>query len=102
MRRAHGRGGPIVLWEARGAPHPAAARRRLAPAWPMARRCLPTATPARHALDPLGRHGTGRALAHRPVASLEAAAEHACGAILTMRRHDRLRQAGVLSGHFWL
>ena len=75
---------------------------RTAQARHMALRLLPTATPELNAMAHLWRHVQGRALAHRPVASMDAAAEHACGAILSMSRHERLRKAGGLSGNFGL
>jgi hypothetical protein len=44
----------------------------------------------------------GRVLANRPIASIDAAADQACWAILNMSRHERLQKAGGLSGNFWL
>ena len=102
MIRAPWRGWQIVLLEDRGAPHTAAASRRLAKALPMALRFLPTATPECNALDHRWRYVQGRVLAHRPVASLDTAADQACQAILALSRRERLRKAGGLSGHFWL
>lgn len=102
MIRAHWRGWQIVLFEDRGAPHTAAASRRLAKDMHMALRLLPTATPELNAMDHLWRHVKGRVLANRPVASIDTAADHACQAILQMSRRERLQKAGVLSGHFWL
>ena len=102
MIRAHWRGWHIVLFEDRGSPHTAAASRRLAKTLHIALRFLPTTTPELNAMDHLWRHVQGRALANRPVASIDAAAEQACWAILNMRRHERLQKAGVLSGNFWL
>jgi len=102
MIRAHWRGWHIVLFEDRGSPHTAAASRRLAKTLHIALRFLPTTTPELNAMDHLWRHVKGRALANRPVASIDAAAEQACWAILNMSRHERLQKAGVLSGNFWL
>jgi transposase len=102
MIRAHWRGWHIVLFEDRGAPHTATASRRLAKDLHIALRFLPTATPELNAMDHLWRHVKGRVLANRPVSSIDAAADQACQAILQMSRHERLRKAGVLSGHFWL
>lgn len=102
MIRAHWRGWQIVLFEDRGAPHTAAASRRLAKDVPIALRFLPTATPELNAMDHLWRHVKGRVLANRPVSSIDTAADQACQAILHMSRRERLRKAGVLSGHFWL
>jgi transposase len=102
MIRAHGRGWHIVLFEDRGAPHTAAASRRLAKDLHIALRFVPTAPPELNAMDHLWRHVKGRVLANRPVSSIDAAANQACQAILQMSRHERLRKAGGLSGHFWL
>lgn len=88
--------------EERGAPHTAVARRQMAKAFPSTGRCLPTAPPAVTAMDHLWRHGKGRVLAHRAVTSMDEAADQACQAILARRRRERLRKAGLLSGHFWL
>jgi transposase len=100
--RAPWRGGPIVLVEDRGAPHTAAASRRLAKAMHIALRWLPTAPPELNAMAHLWRHVKGRVLVNRPVASLDTAADQACQAILQMSRRERLQKAGVLSGHVWL
>jgi transposase len=102
MIRAHGRGWQIVLFEDRGAPHTATASRRLAKTLHIALRFLPTATPELHAMDHLWRSVKGRVLANRPVTSIDTAADQACQAILALSRCERLRKAGVLSGHFWL
>lgn len=102
LMRAHWRGWHIVLFEDRGSPHTAAASRRLAKALHIALRFLPTATPELNAMDHLWRHVKGRVLANRPVASIDAAVDQACWAILNMSRHERLQKAGVLSGNFWL
>jgi transposase len=102
MIRAHWRGWHIVLFEDRGSPHTAAVSRRLAKDLHIALRFLPTATPELNAMDHLWRHVKGRALANRPVTSIDAVADQACWAILNMSRHERLRKAGVLSGNFWL
>jgi hypothetical protein len=63
---------------------------------------LPTAPPALNAMDHLWRYVKGRVLANRPVASIDTAADQACQAVLALSRRERLRKAGVLSGHFWL
>jgi transposase len=102
MIRAHWRGWHILLFEERGSPHTAAASRRLAKAWHIALRFLPTATPELNAMDHLWRHVKGRALANRPVTSIDAAAAQACWAIRNMSRHERLQKAGGLSGNCWL
>jgi transposase len=97
MMRSHWRGWHIVLFEDRGSSHTAAASRRLAKALHMALRFLPTATPELNAMDHLWRQVKGRVPVHRPIASIDAAADQACWAILNRSRHERLRKAGVLS-----
>jgi len=69
---------------------------------PFTMRFLPTATPELYAMDHLWRNGKGRVLANRAVTSIDEAADQACQAILVMSRRERLRKAGILSGHFWL
>lgn len=100
--RAQWRGWRMVRFEDRGSPHTAAASRQMAKALPITVRFLPTATPELHAMDHLWRHVKGRVLAHRAVTSIDEAADQACQAILAMSRRERLRKAGILSGHFWL
>jgi hypothetical protein len=53
-------------------------------------------------MDTLWKQVKREALGGRPTASIDQSAESACEHILAMRPHDRLRQAGVLSGNFWL
>ena len=65
-------------------------------------RLLPRATPELNAMDTLWKQVKRDALGDRPTASIDQSAEGACEHILAMRPHDRLRQAGVLSGNFWL
>ena len=65
-------------------------------------RLLPRATPELNAMDTLWKQVKRDALGDRPTESIDQSAEGACEHILAMRPHDRLRQAGVLSGNFWL
>ena len=65
-------------------------------------RLLPRATPELNAMDRLWRHAKQTALSDRPTETIERSAQLACEHILGMRRRERLRQAGVLSGNFWL
>lgn len=102
MSRRHWRGWHLVLFEERGSPQTAAARRRQAQALRLAVRCRPRATPERHARDHLWRHVQGRGLANRVTVSIAQAADDACQSRLAMSRHAHLKKAGVLSGHFWL
>ena len=100
--RSQWRGGPIVLFEARGAPHPAEESREVAAALHIALRLLPVATPAWHAMDHLWRHVKGCGLANRATVAIDTSADMACQYLLALSLCERLRKAGVLSGHFWL
>jgi transposase len=102
MIRAHGRGWHIVLFEDRGSPHTAEDSVKLAAALNIELRFLPRATPELNAMDHLWRHVKRLALADRPTSSIDASALHACQTISHMTPTERLRKAGVLSGHFWL
>src|ERR687888_1829767 len=88
MVRSHWRGWNIVLFEDRGSPHTAEDSLAMAKTMHIEIRFLPTATPELNAMDHLWRHVKGRALANRPVASIDAAADQACWAILNMSRHE--------------
>jgi transposase len=100
--RSHWRGWRIVLFEDKGPPHTAHASRQLARALGMEVRLLPRATPELNAMDQLWKHVKRDALANRRTRTIDASADRACAHILAMNRHERLRQAGVLSGAFWL
>src|SRR5262249_36616748 len=102
MIHRHWSGWSIVLFEDRGSPHTAATSRRHAKALGIAVRFLPRATPELNAMDHLWRYVQGRLLANRATQTIDASADAACQALLAMSRHERLRKAGVLSGHFWL
>jgi hypothetical protein len=102
MGRSHGRGGPIVLCEDRGAPHTAAELLEGAAALPIATRFLPVATPAVNVMAPLWRHGKGQGLAARVTVSIGTSADRAGQYLLELSPRERLRKAGVLSGHCWL
>jgi transposase len=102
MVRAHWRGWRIVLFEDRGTPHTAEESRELAAALGIEVRLLPRATPELNAMDHLWRHMKRRALANRRTRSIDESADAACQYILGLSRQERSRQAGVLSGNFWL
>jgi hypothetical protein len=102
MLRAHWRGWRMVLFEDRGSPHPAEERRAVAVAWPIESRCLPVATPELNAMDHRWRHVKGWGLADRATVSSDTSADMACQYLLDLSPRERLRKAGVLSGHFWL
>lgn len=102
MIRLHWSGWHLILFEDRGSPHTAATSRQRAKALGIEVRYLPRATPELNAMDHLWRYVKGRLLANRVTQSIDASADVACQALLAMSRHERLRKAGVLSGHFWL
>jgi transposase len=102
MIRSHWRGWNIVLFEDRGLPHSAAESFRVARELHIALRCLPKATPELNAMDHLWRYVRGRGLANRATRSIDASADSACRYLLDMSWPERLREAGVLSGNFWL
>jgi len=100
--RTHWRGWRIVLFEDRGSPHTAAASVALAEALQMQIRWLPRATAELNAMDQLWRHSKPDALANRATCSIDQSAMQLCEQIYVMSPRERLRQAGVLSGNFWL
>ena len=102
MIRAQWRGGQIVRCEDRGSPQTAADSLEVAGDLAMERRFLPTAPPELTALEQLWRRVKGRTVASRATQSLAASADEACQYIWALRPHERLQQAGVLSGNFWL
>ena len=102
MLRAYWRGRHIILFEDRGTPHTAEESRELATDLGIDVRLLPRATPELNAMDHLWRHMKRRALANRMTRSIDESADAACQYILGLSRRERLRQAGILSGNFWL
>jgi len=100
--RAHWRGWNIVLFEDRAGQHTAPGSLWMAKACGFEVRLLPRATPELNAMATLWKQVKRDALGDRPTASIDQSAASACEQIVAMRPHDRLRQAGVLSGNFWL
>jgi hypothetical protein len=100
--RNHWRGWNIVLFEDRAGQHTAPRSFHLAALCSLEIRLLPRATPELNAMDCLWRHAKQDALSDRPTQSIDQSAERLCNQILQMAPKDRLRQAGVLSGNFWL
>jgi DDE superfamily endonuclease len=100
--RAHWRGWNMVLFEDRAGQHTAPDSLWWAECLGIEIRLLPRATPELNAMDTLWKQVKRGALGDRPTKSIDQSAEGACEYILAMRPHDRLRQAGVLSGNFWL
>jgi hypothetical protein len=100
--RSHWRGWNIVLFEDHAGQHTAPDSLLWAECLGIEVRLLPRATPELNAMDTLWKQVKREALADRPTTNIDQSAEDACEQILAMRPHDRLRQAGVLSGNFWL
>jgi hypothetical protein len=51
---------------------------------------------------PRCRHTKREALGDRETVTIDGSALAACRHIIDLRPRDRLRQAGILSGNFWL
>jgi hypothetical protein len=102
MVRSQWRGWHIVLFEDRGSPHTAEESLAMAAALHIELRFLPVATPELNAMDHLWRHVKGCGLAARATVSIDTSADMACQYLLDLSPRERLRKAGVLSGHFWL
>jgi hypothetical protein len=102
MIRRHWRGWHVVLFEDRASQHTAPRSLRIAGACAIEIRLLPTATPELNAMDHLWKHAKREALGDRPTESIDQSAQQVCDHILNMSPQQRLRQAGVLSGNFWL
>jgi DDE superfamily endonuclease len=102
MIRSHWRGWNIVLFEDRASQHQAPASLAWAERLGIEVRLLPRATPELNAMDHLWRHTKRVTQANRPPQPIADAAMAACWYILDMSPRERLQQAGVLSGDFWL
>lgn len=100
--RAHWRGWNIVLFEDRAGQHTAPDSMWWAAALGMDIRLLPRATPELNAMDTLWKQVKRDALGDRPTQDIDHSAQSACEHIVAMSPHKRLRQAGILSGNFWL
>jgi hypothetical protein len=100
--RSHWRGWNIVLFEDRAGQHKAPASRAWAARLGIEVRLLPRATPELNAVDHLWRHTKRETQGNRPPQPIDESAMDACQYILRMTPQERLRQAGVLSGNFWL
>jgi len=100
--RRHWCGWHIVLFEDRASQHTADESWWQTVELGIEARLLPTAMPELNAMDTLRKHVKRDALGDRPTESMDQSAANACQQILAMSPHDRLRQAGILSGNFWL
>ena len=65
-------------------------------------RLRPKATPELNAMDHLWRHAKRQAVGNRPTVTVADSALAICRYIIDLSPRERLRQAGILSGHFWL
>jgi hypothetical protein len=102
MVRARWRGWNIVLFEDRASQHTAPDSRVWAADLGIEVRLLPTATPELNAMDHLWRHTKRETVGSRATETVERSALDACQYIIDLSPRDRLRQAGILSGDFWL
>jgi transposase len=100
--RRHWRGWHVVLFLDRSKVHRAQASRQLAHTLGLELRWLPTACPELNPVDHLWRHLKRDVLANEPIPDLEATLQRAWAYLADLSPRDRLRKAGVLSGHFWL
>jgi transposase len=102
MIRSHWRGWDIVLFEDRASQHTSPESRGWAEQLGIEVRLLPRATPELNAMDHLWRHTKRETLGSRATLTVADSAQSACEYIIDLSRRDRLRQAGILSGDFWL
>jgi hypothetical protein len=100
--RSHWRGWDIVLFEDRASQHTAPDSLDWAESLGIEVRLLPKATPELNAMDHLWRHTKRETVGSRATLSVEASAFAACQYIIGLSPGERLRQAGILSGNFWL
>ncbi len=100
--RSHWRGWNIVLFEDRAGQHTAPDSLEWAEELGMEVRLLPKATPELNAMDHLWKHTKHEALGDRETVTIDGSALAACQYIIDLRPQERLRQAGILSGNFWL
>jgi len=102
MIRSHWRGWDIVLFEDRASQHTSPESRGWAEHLGIEVRLLPRATPELNAMDHLWRHTKRETVGSRATLTVADSALSACQYIIDLSRRDRLRQAGILSGNFWL
>jgi transposase len=100
--RSRWRGWQIVLFEDRAGQHTAPDSLAWAESLAVEVRFLPKATPELNAMDHLWRQAKRETLGSRATLTVERSALAVCRYIGDLSSRDRLRQAGVLSGNFWL
>src|SRR5512135_1971224 len=102
MIRSHWRGWNFVLFEDRAGQHTSPDSLEWAEELGIEVRLLPKATPEWNAMDHLWKHTKREALGDRETVTIDGSALAACQHIIDLSPRDRLRQAGILSGNFWL
>jgi DDE superfamily endonuclease len=102
MIRSHWRGWNIVLFEDRASQHTAPDSRDWADELGIEVRLLPKATPELNAMDHLWRHAKRETIGSRATETIEKSTLDACQYIIDLSPRERLQQAGILSGKFWL
>jgi transposase len=100
--RRRWRGWHIVLFLDKISAQRADRSRRLANDLGIQLRWLPTACPELNPVDHLWRHLKKDILANEPLPDLKTTLKHACAYLDDLSPRERLRKAGILSGHFWL
>jgi hypothetical protein len=102
MIRAHWRGWNLMLFEDRASQHKSPKSLSYAAQLGIEVRLLPRATPELNAMDTLWRRTKQGTVGSRATKTVDQSALDACQYLIDLSPHDRLRQAGVLSGDFWL
>jgi hypothetical protein len=102
MIRSHWRGWNIVLFEDRASQHTAPESRDWADELGIEVRLLPKATPELNTMDHLWRHSKRETVGSRATETIEKSTLDVCQYIIDLSPRERLRQAGILSGNFWL
>jgi hypothetical protein len=102
MIRSHWRGWNPVLFEDRASQHKSPSSLARAEELGIEVRFLPRATPEMNAMDHLWRPAKRQAVGDRPTVTVTDSALAVCRYIIDLSPEERLRQAGVLSGNFWL
>jgi hypothetical protein len=102
MIRSHWRGWNLVLFEDRAGQHTSPDSLEWAEELGIEVRLLPVATPELNAMDHLWKHTKREALGDRETVTIDESALAACQHIIDLSPQDRRRQAGILSGTFWL
>ena len=102
MVRSHWRGWNPVLFEDRATPHKSLCSLAFAAELGIEVRLLARATPELNAMDHLWRHAKRQAVGDRPTVSIDESALAVCQYLIDLSPRERLQQAGVLPGNFWL